>query len=61
MENTRSETTTNCLKNEKMTHIGTIKEDLEPWDNFMGDNFGLPFQQIRFMTGKEIRDMYRGP
>ena len=42
MEKTRTETITNRLKNEKMTHNGTIKEDLELWDDFMGGGFGLP-------------------
>ena len=57
LEKARTETITNCLKNEKMTHISTIKEDLEPWDDCMGDGFGLLFQQISFMAGKEIRDI----
>ena len=28
VEKSRTETITNCLKNDKMTHNGTIKEDL---------------------------------
>ena len=42
-------------------HIGMIKEDPGPCDvfDFMGD-IGTPYQQTRFMPGKEIRN-YRGP
>ena len=40
-----------------MTLIGKIKEDLEQWDNFMGDGVGLPYEQMRFMTGNELRDI----
>ena len=57
MEKTRTETITNRLKNKKMTHNGTIKEDLELWDDFIGDGFGLPYEQICFMMGEELRDM----
>ena len=57
IEKARTETVTNHLKNEKMTHIGTIQEDLEPCDDFMGNDFGLPYQQMSFMTGKEPRDI----
>ena len=62
MEKARIETITDRLKNEKMTHvlIGKIKEDLEPWDDFMGADFNLPYKQIHFhfMAGKELTDMY---
>ena len=53
----RTETITNRLKNEKMTHNGTIKEDLESWHDFMGDGFGLPYKQLCLMTGEELRDI----
>ena len=61
MENTNAETITNRLENEKTVHIGVIKEDLEPCDvfMFMGDDVGPPYQQTRFMTGREIRDISR--
>ena len=57
METTRTETITIWLKNEKMTHDGTINESLKPWSDFTGDGFGLPYKQMRFMSGEELRDI----
>ena len=59
MEKTRTETITNRSKHEKTAHIDAIKEDLEPHDVFYvhSDNVGLPYQQTRFMTGNDIRDI----
>ena len=29
--------------------------NFEPWGDFMGDDFGLRYQQVLFMTGKKLR------
>ena len=41
--------------------VSTIKKDLEPLDDVMEGDIDLPYQQIRFMTGKELRDITREP
>ena len=31
--------------------------NFQPWGDFMGADLGLPYQEVLFMTGKELRDI----
>ena len=55
-----SKTITNWLKNKKTAHIAVIKRKIlshVTFFYFVEDEIGTQYQQTRFMTGKEIRNI----